>query len=313
MFVRNSLCVALVASAALAGGCGTGIASTQYNTPERLQRGLVLILPGIEGAGALSSAVRGGIDDAGIRQGLSIYRWGVPISVAGLMWNQMDTARARKVAGEVAEEIASYQDAHPDRPVHLVGHSGGGAVAVFTAEQLPGDHRVDGIVLLSPSLSAGYDLTKALSGSRKGIVHFWSPADVGLLVLGTTLFGNLDGVHGPAAGARGFRQTNGPNELFSRLHQIRWSSAMASSWNLGGHVGTASRAFCRDWAAPWIKATQWPVPDGDEESSAMPEPATQSEPATQPEPATPSVPAAQPKPDAQPEPATPSAPPPSDS
>ena len=100
--------------------------------------------------------------------------------------------------------IGDYQDNHPGRPVYVVGHSGGGGVAVFTAESLPDGRKIDGLVLLSASISKGYDLHKALANCRRGIINYYSSRDVGLLGVGTTLMGNVDGGHGPSAGLKGF-------------------------------------------------------------------------------------------------------------
>ncbi len=247
----------LLAATVLAG-C-TGISPSEFTTEDRLDRGIVILLPGIEGEGPASYAVRRGLADGRVDVALPIYRWGVPVPLAGLVWNQVDSSRARRVAGDVAEEIVAYRKRYPGRPVHLVGHSGGGAIAVFTAEQLPPDQPIDGIVLLSPSLSSEYDLSLALSRTHKGIVHFWSPDDISLLVVGTTIFGNLDGVHGPAAGARSFTATDGLAGLSSKLHQVRWHEQMAAAGHNGGHMGPTKSPFVSEWVAPWILAERWGV------------------------------------------------------
>jgi pimeloyl-ACP methyl ester carboxylesterase len=152
--------------------------------------------------------------------------------------------------------IVKYQDAHPDLPVYIVGHSGGGGVAVFAAEALPSGHKIDGLVLLSPSLSRGYDLSKALANSRNGLVNFYSRNDVGFLVVGTTVIGNVDGNHGPSAGAVGFSNT------FSDLYQVPWSEDMASSGNEGGHLDTTVSTFVSQYVAPWVLARGWPAGQG---------------------------------------------------
>ena len=232
-------------------GCGN--VNEEYVVPARLERGLVIILPGIEGEGPLSYSVRQGLLDAGIEAALPIYRWGRPIPLAGPLLNQMDVLGNRLAAERIARMIVDYQDAHPGRPVHLVGHSGGGGVAVFTAEALPADRQVEGLVLLSASISSGYDLSKALAHCRKGIVNFYSKGDVGFLVVGTTVFGNVDGVRGPAAGAVGFEHPR------PGLYQVGWRADMASSGHLGGHAGTTASAFVKHYVAPWIRSAHWPA------------------------------------------------------
>jgi len=241
---------AVTASAMAAGGCSG--ANTDYVTSARLDRGLVILLPGIEGEGVLSHNVRGGLLRAGVDMALPIYQWGRPVPLAGLVLNQTDVAGNRLAARRVARMIVTYQDTHPNRPVYLVGHSGGGGVAVFSAEALPPGRSVDGLVLLSASISSGYDLSKALAHCKRGIVSFHSKGDVGLLVVGTTLVGNVDGVHGPAAGAVGFEHS------FPGLHEVGWSPEMARYGNLGGHSGTCEPRFVSRYVAPWIKGGAWP-------------------------------------------------------
>ncbi|OPX25050.1 MAG: hypothetical protein B1H04_00830 [Planctomycetales bacterium 4484_123] len=249
--VVRGIGVILAGAGVWLAGCGP--VNEQYVGPARLEHGLVIILPGIEGEGPLSYSVRQGLLDADIQAALPIYRWGRPVPLAGPLLNQMDEQGNRLAAGRIARMIVDYQDTHPGRPVHLVGHSGGGGVAVFAAEALPPGRQVEGLVLLSASISSGYDLSKALAHCRKGIVNFYSKGDVGFLVLGTTVFGNVDGVRGPAAGAVGFKYPR------PGLYQVGWRAEMAGSGHLGGHAGTTASGFVERYVVPWIRAASWPV------------------------------------------------------
>lgn len=261
MQFRAAIAVA-IASTAMFGavGCGSDLSRGPLASDARMDRGMVVVLPGIEGEGAFSFTVQHGLNSGGVDEGIPLYRWGWPVPVAGLLVNQVDVDRARAKADELAAEIVRYKGEHPGRPVHLVGHSGGAAVAVFTAEALPDGETVDGVVLLSPSLSAGYDLGSAMRKTRKGVVHFWSPGDVALLQVGTRLFGNLDGVNGAAAGAVGFEHEPAPNDTGGRLYQIRWQPSFVLQGNLGGHFSTTDLRFVANWVAPWIVEDEWPPP-----------------------------------------------------
>ncbi len=233
-------------------GCG-GSANLDYVNPERLENGLVIVLPGIEGESPMNHSIRQGLIDAGVYRAVPIYRWGRPIPLAGPLINQMDVVGNRLAGQRIARMIVEYQDAHPGRPVHLVGHSGGGGVAVFAAEALPAGRKVDGLVLLSASISEGYDLSDALRHTRSGIVNFYTSRDVGLLVIGTTLAGNVDGVRGPAAGAAGFERS------YSRLYQIDFSAAIGRS---GAHSAATQSGFVMRCVAPWVLSGAWPAGRG---------------------------------------------------
>ena len=108
--------------------------------------------------------------------------------------------------------------------------------------------------LLSASISNGYDLTKALSRCKLGLVNFYSEADVAFLVIGTTLAGNVDGVHGPSAGQSGFKNTAG----LSKLYQIRLSGA-SDGGLMGAHGSTTGVGFVSRRVAPWLRAASWPA------------------------------------------------------
>ncbi|MFW6132614.1 MAG: alpha/beta fold hydrolase [Planctomycetota bacterium] len=248
-----------IALAAASGGCNGG---GPYMQEERLQNGLVIILPGIEGESQFNRNIRRGLLSSGIDRAMPIHRWGRPVPGVGMLLNQMDVVGNRIAGAVVAERVMEYQDEYPGRPVHLIGHSGGGGIAVFAAEALKDDHKVDGLVLLSASISSAYDLSKALSRSRSGLVNFYSEADVGLLVIGTILAGNVDGTHGPAAGAIGFdrpRPGDRPEKkrAYSKLHEFPVSDAMLPGAD--AHTAATGTAFVRRHVAPWVMSTMWPA------------------------------------------------------
>ncbi len=240
-------------------GCSSG--NEPYLVPERLEKGLVIILPGIEGESPLNRDIRRGLEQSGLGRALPIHRWGRPIPVAGPLINQMDFLGNRLAGQRIAEMIVNYQRAHPGRPVHLVGHSGGGGVAVFAAEALPEGTQVDGLVLLSASISRTYNLTKALNKTRSGIVNFYSKADVGFLVIGTILAGNVDGARGPAAGALGFStpDDDDPEEkrlAYQKLHQVELTSELTGGGE--AHASSTHSGFIRRYVSQWIASSVWP-------------------------------------------------------
>jgi pimeloyl-ACP methyl ester carboxylesterase len=242
---------------------GCADSNKPFMTVDRMNRGLVVVLPGIEGESELNHEIRRGLVSGGLMCAMPIYRWGRPVPLAGPLLNQMDIIGNRISAGGIANMIVDYQKKYPDRPVYIVGHSGGGGIAVFAAEALPKDVMVDGVVLLSGSMSSAYDLTKALGHCRKGVLNIYTRADVGLLIVGTTLAGNVDGIRGPAAGAIGFdRPTSrsSPERIlaYQKLFQLELSDATGSD---DAHGSTTRRSFVSHYVAPWLMATSWPPPE----------------------------------------------------
>lgn len=236
--------------------------NTAYLTPERMDRGLVIILPGIEGESTFNRDIRRGLEQSGLYCAMPIHHWGRPIPIAGPLINQVDVLGNRLAGKGIARSIVDYRNSYPGRPVYVVGHSGGGGVAIFAVEALPDGYEVDGVVLLSASISAGYNLTEALQKSRHGIVSFFSRADVGLLVVGTTLAGNVDGARGPGAGAFGFdlpKHDADPGRLqaYHKLYQVGLDSRKEGGF-LKAHSSTTRMGFVAYNVAPWICSSHWP-------------------------------------------------------
>jgi len=260
--IRRSLSIPanllLAAMAVLAAGCGEE-QTPQFRTgggyvsPQRLDRGLVIILPGIEGESHMNHGIRDGVLSGGIDRAVPIHLWGSPIPGVSLLINQTNVVGNRLAGKKVADMIVAYQDANPGRPVHIIGHSGGGGVAVFAAEAMPEGRQVDGIILLSASISAGYDMSKAVSKCKSGAVNFYCRGDVVLLVIGTSFFGNVDGARGTAAGNAGF--TKG----YPKLYEFELTPEMTFG---DPHAAATRPEFVRTYVAPWIASAIWPPGSG---------------------------------------------------
>lgn len=267
--------ILLAATLFAAAGCGEDEpprfrTDEQTLSPERMDRGLVIILPGIEGESLMNHNIRRGLLNAQIDQGITIHRWGSPIPGISLLLNQTNVVGNRIAGKRVADLAVAYQTAHPGRPVHIIGHSGGGGIAVFAAESMPPGSQIDGIILLSASISAGYDMSKAIANCRKGAANFYCTSDVGLLVVGTTLVGTVDGGRGTSAGNSGF--THG----FSRLYELE----IRPEEVVGDPHATATRpSYVSSHVAPWVLSSLWP-PSGRIAlaSAAAPRPARRAAP-----------------------------------
>jgi len=227
------------------------------DTPERREKGIVFVLSGIEGEGLVNHNILYGLADAGLPYALSLYRWTVGIPILSTLYNLRGWKRNVRQAERLAQLIVEYRSEHPDRPVHLVGHSGGGALSVLTLERLPEGVNVDSAVLCAPALSPGYDLTGALRHVQGKIYNFRSTCDWFFLRLATTVLGTIDGQHCVSSGATGFRlpsqATEETHRLYAeRLRQIPYQLGMARSFHASGHFGCVNRLFVEEWIAPLL-------------------------------------------------------------
>lgn len=239
--------------ASLIGTCVNCLNNDDTAAP-MTDKGLIIILPGIQGIDYHHVNIRAGLRGSGIPCAIKINAWGSQIPGVKLAINETDARVNRSWAGRIAAEIRDYQSQHPGRPVYLIGQSGGAAVAVFAAESLAqaGAGPIEGVVLLSASLSTDYDLTAALGQCRKGIVNFYNPRDMTLLEVGTAIFGNLDGSRGDSAGRTGFQVP------YHTLYQVNVTADMVHRFS-SPHFANTSAAFTSQYIAPWLMDGNWPA------------------------------------------------------
>jgi pimeloyl-ACP methyl ester carboxylesterase len=221
---------------------------------QKLDQGLVIVLPGIDGRAPYNENACKALCEDRLDMAVELYDWTLPL---GLVLNQCAIFRNRLAANELASRIVRYHREYPNRPVFLIGHSGGTAIAVWAAEVIPDGERIDRVVLLASSLSPGYDLSAALKHTRLGIVSFYSGHDVALLGAGTILLGTMDGQHTEAAGKVGFRPLGYGAESYGRLIQVPWEPRMAATGHDGGHFGYTAPGFMEAHVKPWIAGASW--------------------------------------------------------
>lgn len=213
--------------------------------------GLVLVADGVGGFDLcgvglqFASAREGGSREVRIHPwGHGPWRWFADLT---------DVANRDRQAELMAVEVRRFRDDHPGSTVSLVGKSGGTGVVVRALEALEPDS-VESAVLLAPAISPGYDLSRALRAVRREMVVYWSPLDVIILGLGTSLFGTIDRVWTPSAGLLKFRLPQGLDDegraLYGKLRQVCWAPSMATAGYFGGHLGVDHPAFLRRYVVP---------------------------------------------------------------
>lgn len=238
---------ALLALVALSQGCQN---PKHMTMPEDLDRGLILLLPGVEGRRwQLRGAVKG-LREAGIDHRIEIPEWG-----HGLIRSLRNLTRLPdnlKHADTVAKRIVEYRGEHPDAPITVVGYSGGGGMAILVAEALPEDAQIDRIILIAAAISPRHDLSAAKAHCRGKIINFYSKGDWFTLGLGTRLFGTVDRIHTKSAGHLGFLDEQGGLLQLDGLTQIAWREDWRRLGHGGGHLGWLARAWSREVLAHHI-------------------------------------------------------------
>jgi pimeloyl-ACP methyl ester carboxylesterase len=186
-----------------------------------------------------------------------------PLQVETFVWSHgygryvtdhVDHANHLRCGRRLADQVAAYRQAYPERRIYLIGHSAGCAVVLAAAEALPPDS-VDRIVLLAPSVCVCYDLRPALRSARRGIDVFHSGADTVILGLGMRIVGTAEHGCRTAAGQCGFTPIlSCPADalLYSRLRQHPWDPVVQWSGNDGGHYGSNRPGFLRAYVLPLL-------------------------------------------------------------
>jgi hypothetical protein len=136
--------------------------------------------------------------------------------------------------------------------VQVVAKSGGSIIAVKALERLP-ERTIANVILLSPAISPGYDLSRAMYAVDNKLHCFYSRHDVMYLHLGTSVFGTSDGVKGPSAGCVGF--SSSPEycahpEQYQKLEQIPWHPSMLKDLHIGMHKGNSMLPWLMRHAVP---------------------------------------------------------------
>jgi pimeloyl-ACP methyl ester carboxylesterase len=250
------LCITAIIGLLLMGGC-----SRQNELVSgRMEQGLVVVLPGIEGHSPLNREICVGLAEGGVQNAIELYDWTSAFTfILTPVYNQRAYNRNHDKAAEIARMIARYKVAYPNNPVVLVGQSGGGAMAIWTVEALPPGVQVDGVILLAASISTNYPLDTALSKTKRGIINFYSNRDWFFLGLGTTAVGTMDGEHSSSAGKNGFEEPKhwGRPNTYNKLFQIPWQSRMSGGGAIGIHLTSGAPQFVANYVAPFVRLPRW--------------------------------------------------------
>jgi len=237
-----------------------GCSQVAPDRAERIPRGYVYYLDGAGGGGLVNYAggVRKGLEKAGYAGAGEVFTWQTGL---GVVADQVASESfKREKAAELAAKIRTYKAAHPAAPVTLMGLSAGTAVAAFTLEALPADAQVANVILLSGSLGANYDLTKALQrvGGKMYVTTSKRDGVLGFLV---PMSGTADRGSGPAdtIGRQGPRMPASASpetrQQYAKVVEIPWTPKFEQYGDHGGHLDTVNARFVEAVVAPLVLTT----------------------------------------------------------
>lgn len=213
-------------------------------TSEELGRGLVVLYPGSFNTTSELIGFYFGLREGGVDHAIEVVQWA--LSLDHIIDPAGAQVRTHQRAAAEAERIFAYKQAHPGRPVTLLGYSAGCWFATLTAERMPPNCPVDRVIMMSPAFDKKYDLTAALANTRLGIVSFWSAKDLFTLDIRDT-FNLADSTRFDPAATFSFDMDD------PALVQVAYDPAWADFGHYGGH---ADYLFLVGWlsefVAPWV-------------------------------------------------------------
>jgi len=247
----------MVAAAVATTGCGRlGRDPADCFVPDpdsdRYARGLVLCLSGAGGMMGETGRIHQGLRRCGLPMAIEEFDW----STGLVLIDQLAYDANRRKARALARRVEAYQDAHPGRPVHLVGVSAGTGLVVWALEDLAPERRVDSGCLIASSLWHRYDLTEALEKVRGRVCCVCSPQD-GVLGCLVPVFGTVDRINGLSGGLHGFEppaeadaHTRGVYE--AKLVHVAWERGDEAFGHDGGHLGATSVRYVANRIGPFL-------------------------------------------------------------
>jgi pimeloyl-ACP methyl ester carboxylesterase len=244
--------LAILLSPTALTGCVGFRPAVHAPSPVGYECGVVFVADGAGGFMATSTALSQAIADVRLPLRVETADWGH--GFGRVLADEVDFGHARREGQCLAAQVLEVRRCRPDLAVYLVGHSAGSAVVLAAAEALP-PGSVERIVLLAPSVSAGYDLRPALRCVRRSVDVFCSARDWAYLGIGVSLVGTTDRCWTAAGGRTGFRQEAATTEdaaLYAKLRQHPWDPCVAWTGNRGGHYGAHQPEFVRAYVLPLL-------------------------------------------------------------
>lgn len=217
--------------------------------------GTIFLVGGINDVWLVRVGWGHGLTRAALPHQIEHFRWQQGVIASMTFADLWRTEHHKQSGARLASMIVSAQQQHGG-PVHVMAHSAGTAITTYALEQLPAEHPVVSAVFVGSALSPTYDLSRAMSRCRAGILSVESWLDCVFLGIGTCMLGSCDRRFGPAAGMTGFvKECPG-------LHRLRWHPRFVRQGWVGGHITQASPWFIEKTIAAWIRQAEASVEPG---------------------------------------------------
>jgi pimeloyl-ACP methyl ester carboxylesterase len=222
--------------------------------PSEAPKPIIVVVGGVGGLENLKLSLQWALHLAGLDAEVRNFEW--THGKGHIIKDLQDTRNHADKTDELVHELRRLKADAPDRPLYLVGRSGGTVLALGAAARFP-PQSFERIILLSPAISPTFDLSPALRATRRELVAFCSDLDWFVLGWGTQQFGTADRYYSSSAGLKGFvpppDATPETEELYCRLVQVHWSPSMILHGHTGGHIGPTLPTFLASDVVPWLK------------------------------------------------------------
>jgi hypothetical protein len=215
-------------------------------------RGIILCVPGAGGFPRICNWMQEVVEEQGIPVAVESFEW--THGYGRILADHVDICHTWSEGRRLAARICALKQECPQRPVYLVSHSAGCAVALAATQCLP-PGSLERLVLLAPAVSATYDLRPALAVVSCTVENFYSRHDWAALGIGIFLFGTADRQWTAAAGRVGFQPIlccPQDQALYAKLRQHPWDPCLAWAGNTGGHYGAYQPGFLRAYILPML-------------------------------------------------------------
>ena len=217
---------------------GCGISASEMNRADQFGRTYYIDGAGNWGYGV--AEVQQGLRQAGYKGNIINFRWSPTFNPA--LDQTIGRPAARLRGADLGKEITQYLKKYPDCQANIICLSAGTGVGVWACENTEPPATVHSLVMLGSSLSADYDMRKAIEHISGGVYVYHSSSDMVLQGPVRTL-GTIDGKMGvDAAGLRGLHPPGGGGK---KITNIRWSSKYERYGWTGAHTDATSEPFVR--------------------------------------------------------------------